>query len=102
MSSNTFVNWAQNAQIEYAAMSIKDQIIVFALTAVITVLALTLAYWAVKGSLGITYYAVYLSLYVSYYSVVLSLLIPYLLLRIILKPLRQPRVYSAQPVKQVA
>ncbi len=83
MSNQNYLNWAVNLQNEFATMSIKDQILVFALTVAITVLALTITYWAVKGSLYLTYYSVKLSLYLTYYSVVLSLLIPYGIIKII-------------------
>ncbi|WP_371802261.1 hypothetical protein [Candidatus Lokiarchaeum ossiferum] len=101
MSVESFINWSETAHAQFIAMSLRDQIIFFALAVAITISALTLTYWTVKGSLYLTYYAVKLSIYVSYYSVVLSLLIPYAILRIILRPVDQPRAYSAQPVSEM-
>ncbi len=95
MSVESYINWSQLSHAQFAAMSIRDQILFFALAVAITVLALTITYWAVKGSLYLTYYAVKASLYISYYSVVLSLLIPYALLRIIIEPIRS---YTKRPL----
>jgi hypothetical protein len=104
MSYHNYVNWAINLQNEFATMSIKDQIIVFALAVAITVLALTLTYWAVKGSLYLTYYSVKLSLYLTYYSVVLSLLIPYGIIKLLIEPLRrmgqQSKLHYVQSVPE--
>jgi hypothetical protein len=104
MSYQNYVNWALNLHNDFATMSIKDQIIVFALAVAITVLALTLTYWAVKGSLYLTYYSVKLSLYLTYYSVVLSLLIPYGIIKLMVEPLKrlgeQPKVQYVQSVQE--
>ncbi len=95
MSVESYINWSQLSHAQFAAMSIRDQILFFALAVAITVLALTLTYWAVKGSLYLTYYAVKLSLYISYYSVVLSLLIPYAILKLLVAPIRS---YAQRPL----
>ena len=79
---SNFVDWATNAQADFVALSVRDQIIVYALLVAITVLSLAITYWAVKGSLALTYWAVKGSLYVTYYSVILSLLIPLGLLKL--------------------
>ena len=79
---SNFVDWATKAQADFVALSVRDQIIVYALLVAITVLSLAITYWAVKGSLALTYWAVKGSLYVTYYSVVLSLLIPLGLLKL--------------------
>ncbi|WP_371804355.1 hypothetical protein [Candidatus Lokiarchaeum ossiferum] len=95
MSIESYINWSQLSHAQFAAMSLRDQILFFALAVAITVLALTLTYWVVKGTLYLTYYAVKLSIYISYYSVVLSLLIPYAILKLVAKPIRD---YSQRPL----
>ena len=87
-NNNTFIEWAIKARADVLAMSVRDQIIVFALLIAITVLSLALTYWVVKGSLALTYVAIKGSLYLSYYAVVLSLLIPFGLLKITIELVR--------------
>lgn len=87
-NNNTFIEWAIKARADVLAMSVRDQIIVYALLVAITVLSLALTYWVVKGALALTYVAVKGSLYLSYYAVVLSLLIPFALLKLVLEPVK--------------
>ncbi len=95
MSIESSINWGTFTHAQFVAMSLRDQIIFFALAVAITVLALTITYWAVKGSLYLTYYSVKLSLYLTYYSVVLALLIPYAILKLVATPIRN---YSQRPL----
>ena len=85
---NTFIEWAIKARADVLAMSVRDQIIVYALLIAIAVLSLALTYWVVKGSLALTYVAIKGSLYLSYYAVVLSLLILFGLLKITIELVR--------------
>ncbi len=95
MSIESSINWGTFTHAQFAVMSIRDQIIFFALAVAITVLALTITYWAVKGSLYLTCYSVKLSLYLTYYSVVLTLLIPYAILKLVASPIRN---YTQRPL----
>ncbi|WP_371806490.1 hypothetical protein [Candidatus Lokiarchaeum ossiferum] len=100
MSVESYINWSQLSHAQFAAMSLRDQIIFFALAVAITVLALTITYWAVKGSLYLTYYAVKLSLYITYYSVVLSLLFPYIIIKLLISPNQSRPIQPKMPVSQ--
>lgn len=99
MHGSEFIEMLTSFREGFATMAGSHQALAFVGLIALTVLALSLVYYIVKGTLYLTYYVVKGSLYLAYYSIKLPLMVIYYIFKGIVSIIIPPRrEYQPTPI----